>query len=70
VELVLFDALMIDGSRDSIQPVFSGLLPEALGRSVKRIFAPRENSRLSALIASLVVIAGISKEIGKTLELA
>ena len=68
MELVLFDALMIDGSRDSIQPV--GLLPEALGRPVKRIFAPRENSRLSALIASLVVITSIPKEISKTLALA
>jgi hypothetical protein len=47
-----------------------GQLPEALGRPVKRIFAPRENSRLWALIASLVVIASISKEISKTLELA
>jgi hypothetical protein len=33
-----------------------GLLAEASGRRVKRIFAPREHSRLSALIASLVVI--------------
>jgi hypothetical protein len=47
-----------------------GLLPEALGRRVKRIFAPRENSRLSAPITSLVVIASISKEISETLELA
>ena len=47
-----------------------GLLPEALESQVKRILAPRENSRLSALIASLVVIASISKEISKTLERA
>jgi predicted PurR-regulated permease PerM len=34
-----------------------GLLPEALGRPVKRISAPRENSSLSTLVAALVVIA-------------